>query len=77
MCNKDREGKESCAGSPTLKEEWIKEVLGEIVCENRSYDEEIVRNRIEKILIFNEYLEICRENENKIRAQLSKTTTFK
>lgn len=41
-------------------------VLGEIVCENGSYDEEIVRNKVEKILILNEYLEMYCKNDGKI-----------
>lgn len=49
----------------------------QIVCEDGSYDEEVMRNNIEEIMIFNDYLEICRENEDKIRAQLSKTRTLK
>ncbi|SHE90081.1 site-specific DNA recombinase [Tissierella praeacuta DSM 18095] len=60
-------GKERCADSPTLNEEWVKEILGDTVCGNGSYDEEIVRNRGEKILIFNEYLEICSKNKDKVR----------
>ncbi|WP_313755970.1 recombinase family protein [Tissierella sp.] len=59
-------GKELCADSPTLNEEWIKKTLDETVCGNDSYDEEIVRNRIENISIFNEYLEICSKNKDKI-----------
>lgn len=37
-------GKEVCANSPTLNEEWIQKVLGEMVCENNLYNEDIVRN---------------------------------
>ncbi|MCR2043773.1 recombinase family protein [Anaerosalibacter massiliensis] len=65
-------GKDRCADSSTLNEEWIKTVLGETVCENGNYDEEIVRNRVEKILIFNEYLEICCKNDDKISIKLTK-----
>ena len=32
-------GKETCANSPTLNEEWIKKVISETVCENGVYDE--------------------------------------
>jgi len=66
-------GKDKCSDSPTLNEAWIKKILGEIVCENGSYDEEIVRNKVEKILIFNEYLEMCCKNEEKINIMLTDT----
>lgn len=51
-------GKEKCTNSPTLNEELIKLTLGETVCGDGSYDEAVVRNRVEKVLIFNQYLEI-------------------
>lgn len=60
-------GKESCADSPTLKEEWIKEVLEEIICENGIYDEEIVRDKVDRILVFNKYMDICCKNGDEIR----------
>jgi len=63
-------GKEACAGSPTLNEEWVQNVLGEMVCENGIYDEEIVRNNVEKILIFNEHLEIYFRNKNKLSIKI-------
>ncbi|WP_077611617.1 recombinase family protein [Clostridium sp. Marseille-P2415] len=64
-------GKEMCADSPTLNEEWIQKALGEIVCENSTYDEGIVRNNVVKILIFDEHLEICCRNENKYSIKYS------
>lgn len=63
-------GKEACADSPTLNEEWVQNVLGEMVCENGIYDEEIVRNNVEKILIFNEHLEIYFRNKNKLSIKM-------
>lgn len=59
-------GKNSCADSSTLNEEWVNEVLGEIICEDNIYDEEMVRNKVEKVLILNEYLEVCCKDDEKI-----------
>ena len=44
-------GKDICPHSPTLDEKWAQKVLGEKICENGVYDEEIVRNRIDRILM--------------------------
>jgi hypothetical protein len=49
------EGRSMCEDSTTLNEEWIKE---------------IVRNRVEKILIFNDYVDICYNNEEKLNITL-------
>ena len=56
-------GKEACANSPTLDEEWIKKVLGETVCENGAYDESVIRDKVDIIQIFNSYSIICYKNE--------------
>ncbi len=56
-------GKAACMDSPTLNEEWVQNVLGKMVCENGIYDEEIIRNNVEEILIFKEHLEICCRDE--------------
>lgn len=58
-------GKELCANSPTLNEEWIKGILGETVCDD-CYFEEIVRNRVERVIIFNQHIEIIYKDANKI-----------
>ena len=55
-------GKEACLHSPTMDEEWIKDVLSEAVCENDVYYEGIVRNKVDKIQIFNLYIMICYKN---------------
>ncbi|GAE02576.1 hypothetical protein CBO05C_2266 [Clostridium botulinum B str. Osaka05] len=57
-------GKEACTNSSTFDEEWIREVLREKVCDGGVYDENTVRNTINKIKIFNDHLEIyCREKK--------------
>lgn len=62
-------GKEACTNSPTLDEEWAKNVLGEMVRED-VYDDTIVRNSVEKILVFDKHIEICRKNGIQINASL-------
>ncbi len=63
-------GKEACSNSPTLNEEWIKKVLGGMVCRNGIYDERMIKNSVDKISIFNDHLEICCRN-NKINIKLT------
>ena len=63
-------GKVECFNSPTLNEEWIKRELCEMICQNDVYDENIIRNKVKNILIFNEHLEICCENKHRISIEL-------
>ena len=49
----------ACSNSPTLNEEWIKVRLGKAACEHGIYEEAFVRNTIENILVFEEYISIC------------------
>ncbi|MHB8064260.1 MAG: recombinase zinc ribbon domain-containing protein [Ruminiclostridium sp.] len=51
--------KDSCPNSPTLDEEWVQDVLGDAVCRNGVYDESIIRNKVDRIQIFNLYITIC------------------
>lgn len=60
-------GKDACANSPTLDEEWIKKVLGETVCENGAYDESVIRDKVDIIQIFNSYSIICYKNEEQAK----------
>ena len=46
-------GKDSCANSPTLDEEWINRIFCETVCENGVCDENIARGKADRIQIFN------------------------
>jgi site-specific DNA recombinase len=55
-------GKEACPNSPTLDEGWIQDVLGEAVCQNGVYDEGIVRNEVDKVQIFDMFIQICNKN---------------
>ncbi|MFT4104382.1 MAG: recombinase family protein [Lacrimispora sp.] len=56
-------GKESCSHSPTIDERWVQNVLGEKICENSDYNEEVVRNKVERILVFGKDLEIYSKDE--------------
>jgi site-specific DNA recombinase len=60
-------GKEACANSPTLDEEWIQKVLGETVCWNGVYDESVIRNSVNRIQFFNSYSIICYKNEGRVK----------
>ncbi|HEY0222652.1 MAG TPA: recombinase family protein [Lactovum miscens] len=55
-------GKEACANSPTLDEDWIKERLSEMLCDG-SYHERIVRDKVNKIEVFNKYI-IVQNNDS-------------
>lgn len=60
-------GKEVCSNSPTLDEEWIKKVLSKKVCENDAYDESVIRNKVDRIQVFNSYSIICYKNEEQAK----------
>ncbi len=52
-----------CANSPTLNEEWIKEKLASTVASGM-YNEKNIREKIEQISIFQNYLVVKgRDNE--------------
>lgn len=53
-------GKEACADSPTLDEEWVQDTLSEIICQDGTYDEGIIRSDVDKIQVFDAYILIFR-----------------
>ncbi|GAB6170737.1 hypothetical protein JCM15765_02150 [Paradesulfitobacterium aromaticivorans] len=55
-------GKEACPHSPTLDEEWVKSNIHETVCEDGVYDEGVIRNKVDRIQIFDMYILICYKN---------------
>jgi len=61
-------GKESCAASPTINEEWIKEKLANTVV-GGVYDENIIRDRVELISIYQSYLAIKEKNDAELIIQ--------
>jgi site-specific DNA recombinase len=52
-------GKEACSHSPTLDEGWIRDILCESICQNGIYDESIIRNKVDKIQVFDVFILIC------------------
>ena len=60
-------GKEACSHSPTLDEEWIKRILCEAVCQSGVYDEGIIRNKVNKVQIFDAFILIFRNNGSQVK----------
>ncbi|WP_353681834.1 recombinase family protein [Pelotomaculum sp. PtaB.Bin117] len=63
-------GKEACSHSPTLCEVWVKNILGKMVYENGAYDENIIRDNVDKILIFDKHIEIRNIDGSKINVSI-------
>jgi len=57
-------GRDTCSHSPTLDEKWVQNFLGEKICENNFYNEEVVRNKVDRILVFSKNLEVCCKDES-------------
>lgn len=55
-------GKEACAGSPTINEEWIKEMLGNALCTELD-DEKAIQEKVAKISIHNRFIVIKGKND--------------
>ncbi len=51
-------GKEACPNSPTLDKRWIQDTLSKSIYRNGAYDESIIRNEVDKIQIFDAYIQI-------------------
>ena len=63
-------GKEACPHSPTLDEAWVKDTLGEAVCQNGVYDEAIIRNKVDKVQVFDAFILICRMDRSQEKRTL-------
>lgn len=48
-------GKDQCALSPTINEEWLKKQLAELIC-NSVYDECVVKSKVDKIEVYDGYI---------------------
>lgn len=55
-------GRQACPNSPTLDEEWVQDILGEVVCQSGIYDETVVRNEVDKIQVFDTFILIFLNN---------------
>ena len=53
-------GKDACPYSPTLDEDWIQDYLKQAICQNGIYDESIIRNKVDKIQVFDVFILILR-----------------
>lgn len=51
-------GKDCCGHSPTLNDQWVKDILGEKICDG-VYDEDIVRKRVKRIDVYEKQVIIC------------------
>ncbi len=58
-------GKDACFHSPTLDEGWIQDTLSEAICQGGAYDEDVVKNRVDRILVFCKNIEIHCKGESK------------
>lgn len=63
-------GKDICAHSPILDEKWVENILGEKICENDNYNEDIVRNKVDWIFVFSKNLEIRCKDESLLSIKL-------
>lgn len=63
-------GRDKCGDSPTLKADWIKEILGDVVCGGNIYDEEIVRDKVDRILMFDDHIIIFKMDGSQIIGSL-------
>ena len=51
-------GKAECENSPTLNDQDVREILGKVVC-NGEYDENVVKDRVKRIDVYEKRLIIC------------------
>lgn len=63
-------GKNICSHSPTLDEKWVKNILGEKICENGGYNEEVVRNIVDRIFVLSKNSEIRCKDESMFSVKL-------
>lgn len=59
-------GKSKCNDSPTISEEWIKEVLNKNICGGMGYEERIVRTDVKCIKVFSDYIEIVKKDDDTV-----------
>ena len=51
-------GKTECKNSPTLNDQYVRDMLGKVVC-NGEYDENVVKDRVKRIDVYDKQLIIC------------------
>ena len=52
-------GKNECALSPTINEEWLNEELSKLICHG-SYDESVVKSKVDRIEVYDGHILIKR-----------------
>lgn len=63
------EGKEKCSLFPTLNEAWLKDQLSELIC-GSTYNEDVVKSKVQKIEVCNGYVVVKGKNELSIKINL-------
>lgn len=53
-----------------MDEKWIQNVLGEKICENGVYNEDVVRDKVDQIFVFSKNLEIRCKDESVLSIKL-------
>lgn len=51
-------GKAECENSPTLSDQYVRDMLGKVVC-NGEYNEDVVKDRVKRIDVYEKQLIIC------------------
>ena len=62
-------GRDLCGDSPTVSEEWVKNTLGETVFGNGSFDEGVVRDKVDRILVFSKHIDIYCKSGDEIKIE--------
>jgi site-specific DNA recombinase len=55
-------GKDACTHSPTLDEGWVQDTLSNAICQDGYYNEDVIRNAVDKIQVFDAYILIFRSD---------------
>lgn len=63
-------GKDACHHSPTLDEGWVQDSLSEVVCQNGTFDESIIRNEVDKTQVFDTFILIFRADGSQDKRSL-------
>lgn len=45
-----------------MDEGWVQDILGATLCQNGAYDESIIRNDVDKIQVFDAFIQIYRKD---------------
>ena len=57
-------GKAECKNSPTLNDQYVREMLGKVVC-NGEYDENVIKDKVKRIDVYEKQLIICYAEKEK------------